>query len=151
MDMGLFAEEHRRKTDFLRQCGRYRLAAEKFLTYGDLLQPLNPDGTVPTFEEDGFGWATRHRATVPLAEGRLWRAEDGHLGVILANYDDQPVTFAYSIDPAEHGLKGGKYELQEIGLDGVVKIGAASGRIVRKEVIPAASIRVIEIAPQGKP
>jgi len=151
MDMGLFAEEHRRKTDFLRQCGRFRLAAGKFLIYGDLLQPLQPENSVPTFEEDGFGWNIRRRATVPLAEGRLWRAEDGHLAVILANYDDQPVTFAYAVDPAEHGLKGGRYELQDLGLDGPVKIGLASGRIARKEVIPAASIRVIEIAPQGKP
>jgi hypothetical protein len=146
MDMGLFEEQHRRKADFLRQCGRYRLAAGKFLIYGDLIEPIQAQNAVPTFEEDGFGWGRFRRGSAPLAEGRLWCAEDGSLGVVLANYDDKPVSFDYSLDPAQFGLKGGRYELSEVSPDGTVKLGPVSGRVARKEVIPPAAIKVIEIA-----
>ena len=146
MDVGLFDEENQAKADFLRQCGRYRVAASKFLTYGEMLEPVEPRNMIPTFEDDGFGWVTRHRGTAPLAEGRLWRSEDGRLGVILANYDDQPLPFEFSVDPARFGLKNGRYELSEVRPEGGVRLGTASGTVARKEVLPAAAIRVIEIA-----
>jgi hypothetical protein len=149
MDIGLFAEGNDRKVDFFRLCGQYHVAMAKFLTYGDLLEPLEPRTPVPTFNEE-FGWTVKHPGTAPLAEGRLWRAEDGHLGVIMANYDDQPVTFEYSIDPAKFGVKAGRYDLSETGPDGATRLGTVSGLVARKETLRPASIKVIEIAPASE-
>jgi hypothetical protein len=150
MDMGLFEEPQRRKADFFRQCGQYRVAASKYLVYGELLQPVTPQNTIPTFDDDGFGWSTKHRGTAPLAEARLWRAEDGRLAVFLANYDDKAVPFEYTVDPAEFGLKGGRYELTELSPEGSRRLGPVSGRVTRKEAIPPAAIRVVEIAAAGR-
>lgn len=148
MNVALFASGHARKIEYLRACARYRVAAAKFLTYGQMLEPLQPQKPVPAFQEDGFGWGVKHRGTVPSAEGRLWRSEDNHLGVVLANYTDQPVAFEWQVHPAEHGLKGNRFALAEIGPDSSKPLGKISGAIGRNETLGPAQIRIIEIAPE---
>ncbi len=106
MDFGLMKPEYARKAEYLRQCGRVRVAANKYLTYGQLLGPVEPVKPVATFTEDGFGWNSPHNGAVPAAEARLWRAEDGRLALFFANYTDQPVPFGYRIEPARFGLQG---------------------------------------------
>ena len=104
MSFGLFKPEHRRKAEYLRECGRQRVAGARYLTFGRLLGPVEPAKPVPTFSEDGFGWNRPHRGTVPAAEARLWQSEDGRLGIFFANYVDETVAFPYRIDPARFGL-----------------------------------------------
>jgi hypothetical protein len=150
IDFGLFQPEHVAKAEYFRQCGRYRVASRKFLTYGRLLQPVEPSKPVPTFTEDVFGWQTKHRGAVPAAEARLWQAEDGHLGVFIANYIGDPVGFSWEIDPARFGLAGGRCQLAEITPGGTSPLGAVAGAIRRTEELGPARIKVIEIAPAGK-
>ena len=147
MDPGFFKPEYAEKAAYFRQCGRYRLAASKFLTYGRMLRPIEPSNPVPSFSEDGFGWQTKHRGTVPSAEARLWQSEDGHLGIFLASYVSEPVSFSYDLDPAEFGLKPGHVRLTEITPDGPVPIGAVSGVLHRTEELAPRQIKAIEIAP----
>ncbi len=150
MNFGLFKPKHSKKVDYLRQCGRYRVAAKKFLTYGRLLKPIEPTKSVPTFSEDGFGWGMYEKsrvATVPGAEARLWQSEDGHLGIFLANYIDKEISFSYSIDPSKYGLKAGSYQLTEITPQGSVPIIEVSGTFERTETLGPRKIKVIEIAP----
>ena len=147
MDFGLFAPQHSEKVDYFKQCGEYRVAALKFLTYGRLWGPVRPANSIPTFKDDGFGWRTKHVGTVPCAEGRLWQSEDGHLGVVMANYVNEELPFAYSIDPADYGLKAGSYRLREITPDGTIPIESVSGTIERTENLGPRKIKVIEIVP----
>ena len=146
MTFGLFEPAYAAKADYFRQCGRYRVAAKKFLTYGQLLGPLEPSQPVPTFTEEGFGWQQKHSGTVAGAEGRLWKAEDGHLGVFLANYLDERVAFPYRIDPADFGLKGGEYVLTELSPDGSKALARVKGPVQRTEALGPGQIQVIEIA-----
>jgi hypothetical protein len=148
MHVDLFTEPYARKADYLRACARYRIAGSKFLTYGDLLGPIEPQKPVPTVEEDGFGWGVKRRAAIPAAEGRLWRSEDGRLGVFLVNYTGEPVPFHFRIDPAVHGVKGARYALTEVSPDGAKPLGKASGAVLRSELLAPAGIRLIEIAPE---
>ncbi len=60
-----------------------------------------------------------------MAEGRLWRAEDGSLAVFFANYGDARVTFRYRVEPAKFGLKGAAVE--------------------RSETLEPASVKVVEV------
>ncbi|MEK7404041.1 MAG: DUF6259 domain-containing protein [Acidobacteriota bacterium] len=145
IDFGLFRPVHAGKAAYFRLCGKYRIAAKKFVTYGQLLGPVEPANTVPTFTEDYFGWQTKHRGTVPSAEARLWRSEDGHLGVFLANYVETPVSFSYKIDPAQYRLEGGRYRLWELTPEGAVSLGAVSGTVIRTEELGPQKIKVIEI------
>jgi hypothetical protein len=148
MNVDLFKPEYAGKADYLRACARYRIAGSKFLTYGDLLGPIEPQKPVPMVEEDGLGWRVKRRASIPAAEGRLWRSEDGRLGVFLANYTGEPVPFALRIDPSEHGLKGARFTLTEVSPDGARPLGKAAGIIERSEMLAPAQLKLIEIAPE---
>lgn len=146
MGFGLMKPEHARKLDYLRECARYRVAGGRFLTFGRLLEPVTPLKPVPTFSEDVFGWQRKHRGTVPAAEARLWQAEDGRLAVFFANYVDEPVRFAYRVDPARFGLKGGRYQVRELRPAGEGTAEAVSGVVERTEELAPRRIKAIEIA-----
>lgn len=144
-DFGLFQPQYARKIDYFRQCGKYRIAAGKYLTYGRLLQPVESVPPVPSFEEDGLGWNIKHRGKVPSAEARLWQAEDSRLALILASYVDEPVKFTWTLDPAKFGLASGRYRLSELKPEGPSPLGAAAGAIRRTEDLGPAAIKVVEI------
>jgi hypothetical protein len=149
MNLRMFQPEFERKVTYLRQCAQTRVANAKFLTYGQLLQPIEPLQAVPTFSEDVFGWYEKHQGVVPVAEGRLWRSEDGHLGVFLANYVDQEVTFSYRVDPNAFGLPGDAVMLNDVTPDGTRSLGQASGVLQRTERLGPAEIKVIEVSPSS--
>jgi len=150
MDFGLFKPKYSLKVEYLRQCGQYRVAAKKFLTYGRLLQPIEPTNSVPTFSDDGFGWGMYEKsrvASVPSAEARLWKSEDNHLGLFLVNYIDKEVPFSYSIDPTKFGLKAGSYRLIELTPQSTEPIAEVSGILKRTVTLNPREIKVIEIVP----
>jgi hypothetical protein len=148
MNFSLFKPEHAEKAAYLRQCARYRVAAKKYLTYGRLVEPIESSTAVPQFSDDQFGWNTKHRGTAPLAEGRLWQAEDGKLGVLLANYSDQEIPFTWRVDPGRYGMKGGAYKLADLTPEGTRALDTVTGAIERTEKLGARQLRVVEIAPR---
>jgi len=150
MDLGLFQAQHRSKVAYLKRCGQYRVATSKFLTLGRLWGPIEPSNHVPGFQLADLGWGmyeSMRTAQVPKAEARLWQAEDGSLGVFMANYVDEEVPYAYTIDPEKYGLHAERYHLTKIGPDGAASLGTVTGAIKRKEVLGPRMIRVIEISP----
>jgi hypothetical protein len=146
MSLNLFKPENSVKAEYLRQCGRFRVATQRYLVNGHLLGPLEPENPVPTFTDEGFG-RDKHKGTVPAAEGRLWQDENGRLAVFLANYIDAPVEFKYRIDPAKFGLGGKRFEVKEITLEASGPISTVTGTVQRSETLGARKIKVIEIAP----
>jgi hypothetical protein len=95
------------------------------------------------------GWQARdrHIGTMPSAEGRLWQSEDGHLGILLANYVDTEIPFTYRLDPTAFGLKSPKYQLTEITPQGAQPIGTVAGPIERTDQLAPRKIKLIELAP----
>jgi hypothetical protein len=152
MEMDLFKPEHRTKAEYLRACGRLRVATKPFLVYGRLLAPIDPLKPVPTFTEDGFGWNKDvHTGAAPAAEGRLWQDESGNLAAFLANYTGAPVEFPYRIDPSQFGLAGGRWELKEINPEGSKPLATVKGVVERSETLAPRELKVIEISlPEGK-
>ena len=86
-------------------------------------------------------------AQVPSAEGRLWQSQDGHLGIFLANYVDEEISFSYIINPEKYGLDADSYQLTEITSDGAFPLTKITGAIERKEILEPQKIKVIEISP----
>ena len=157
MGLDLFKPENAGKAEYLRKCAHYRVATRQFLEYGRMLAPVEPENSVPTFTELGFGhdssWQNDpghyHPGTVPAAEGRLWQAENGHLAVFLTNYSDSPEEFKYKIDPGKYGLGGKSFELKDLSPQGAVSIGKVTGAVERTESLAPRGIKVIEIVPVG--
>jgi len=152
MNLDLFKPENHTKADYLRACGRLRVATKPFLIYGRLLGPIEPQKPVPTFTEEGFGRNKDvHTGTAPAAEGRLWQDENGNLAVFLANYTDAPVEFKYRIDPAQFGMAGGSWDLKEIAPEGSKALTTVKGAVERNETLAPRELKVIEIsAAEGK-
>jgi hypothetical protein len=157
MGLDLFKPENSSKAEYLRKCAHYRVATKQYLQYGRMLEPIQPENSVPTFTEDGFGhdssWQNDpghyHKGTAPAAEGRLWQAENGHLAVFLANYTDAPVEYKYGVDPAKFGLKGMRFELNELSPEGAVPLPTVTGTVQRTESLGPKKLKVIEITPAG--
>lgn len=148
MGFSLFRPEHTEKAAYLRRCAQYRTAAGKYLTYGRMMTPLESISAIPYFEDAQFGWNQKHSGKAPLAEGRLWQAEDGKLAVVLANYADREISFHWRIEPRAYGWNHPSYTLAEISPDGIRVIGtpAATPDILQqKETLAPMQIRIIEI------
>jgi len=150
MDLGLFKPGHAKKVEFLKQCGQYRVAGLKFLTFGQLLEPILPVKSIPSFTEENMGWGMYEKlrpASLPCSEARLWRSEDGHLGLVFANYIDAETPFSYALDPLKYGCQAGRFEIKEITPQGAILIDTISGRIERTERLGPRKIKMIEIIP----
>jgi len=150
MDLGLFQPEYARKADYLKKCGQYRVATSKFLTLGRLWGPIEPTNTIPTFRLDDLGWGMYEAirsAQVPSAEAWLWQAQDGHLGIFLANYGDEDIPYAYAINPEKYGLRTERYQLTDITPNGASSLTTMTGVIERQEMLGPQMIKVIEISP----
>jgi len=150
MDLGLFKPEHKEKVGYLKQCGKYRLSTLKYLVNGQLLDPVIPNEKIEKFSDEGFGWGmyeAQRSATVPCAEARLWRSEEGTLAIFFANYVDKEIQFSYLINPADYGLPQGKWSIKELGLKSSKNIGEFTDIIDRTEILEPGMIKVIELVP----
>jgi hypothetical protein len=147
MEFDIMAPEHKAMAEQLRNCGRYRVAARDFLTYGRMWGPIDPARPMPAFQEPGLK-TPDNRAETPSAEARLWQAEDGRLAVLFANYTDEPVEFAWKLNPADYGLRSGHLQLTELTPDGGKPIGAAAAIIQRTETLTPRALRIVVVQGQ---
>jgi hypothetical protein len=150
MDPGLFKPEYKVKADYLKQCGKYRVNALKYLVYGQLLDQVLPLKKMATFSDDGFAPDSDNKQLtreVPCAEARLWKSEEGTLAIFFANYTDQSISFPFKIDPADFGYPKGKWQTREIGLKSDESTGTYTGAIDRTEILGPGRIKVIELLP----
>jgi hypothetical protein len=105
MGFELFEPQHAKKAAYLKQIGKYRVAARKFLTFGELVEVLQPANPVETITETWPDHGNNPRtATLPSIQAAIWKAEDNSLGVFLANYLEEDNTIEFIMDPAEYGL-----------------------------------------------
>ena len=70
--------------DWTKRVSRFRAGvARDYLVYGRMLRPWTVSGVT----ERDFGWGKE-----PLVQSATWQAQDGRVGVVLANYADLPET-----------------------------------------------------------
>ncbi len=151
MGFELFKPEHANKAAYLKKIGKYRLAAKKFLTYGELVGVIKPTNNIQNITEIWPDHENKPRnATLPGIQGAVWKAEDGTLGVFLANYLEKENTVEFTIDPLVYGLKADAagWTITQISPEGNLLEGTIpSGLIKRTETLGPWEIRVLEINP----
>lgn len=150
MDLGLFKPEYKEKVEFLKKCGKFRMATLKYLVFGQLLEPVIQEEQIETFTDNGFGWGMyedQRSACIPCAEARIWKSEKGTLAVFFANYVDEQIKFHFRITPLDYGLTEEAWQIKEIKQESTRDIGEFTGTLDRTELLDPGMIKVIEFVP----
>jgi len=149
MGLELFKPEHAKKAAYLQKIGKHRIAAKKFLTFGELLDLVEPINDIETITEPWPDHGNNFRtATLPSIQGSIWKAEDGTLGVFLANYLEKKNTIEFAVDPTKYGLDGASagYSITQIRPEGNRPLPSAPRGILRRtETLGPWDIRILEI------
>ncbi len=136
----------RKQLRFLRSLAEKRRIAKKFLLEGELLKPLEPEGSLETisvvereFERD---WIIE----VPVVRNSVWKAQDGTVGIVLVNTVEKTVPFRYRMDMRDYGCGGGDLFRVRL-LDGRLDEGKMYERTVieRTETLQPFEIVILEV------
>ncbi len=95
----------RPSADFLRRCAQVRVRLNDYLAHGRMLRVPALSGEVPKLTAD-WQWSGEWPVTLPAVQTGAWRAADGRVALILANFSPQPVTAGLRPPLAEYGLTG---------------------------------------------
>jgi len=142
--------KHEKKADYFKKIGKYRVAARKFVTYGELMDLIKPINKIPTVTDI---WVNHNRkvkkATIPSVLGAIWKAEDGSLGILLVNVDDNEREIEYIVDinKYETNIKPDtRFVIKKITPEKIVIIGKSNNtKIKRNDKIKPQEILVLEI------
>ncbi len=142
---------HERKVEYFQSIGKYRVATRKFVTYGELMDLVEPTNKVPTTTDT---WVNHNReikkATIPSVIGAIWKAEDGSLGVFLVNVDNKENEIKYVIDTEKYGVElktDSHFRIDRITPENTFTIGEySSNKIERREKMKPYEIKVLEIS-----
>ncbi|MHC4653970.1 MAG: DUF6259 domain-containing protein [Planctomycetota bacterium] len=149
MDLKLFRPEHTKKVAYLKKVGKCRVAARKFLTFGELVGLIEPKNDVKAITETWPDHGNNPRtATLPCIQGSIWKAEDGTLGIFLANYLEKNNTIEFKIDPTMYGTGAASagYRVTQIQPEGNhIEERAKEGILKRTEKLGPWEIRILEI------
>ena len=157
MGFELFNPEHAKKAAYLKKVGKYRIAGKKFLTFGELVDLVNPTSDIGTITEPWPDHGNNPRnATLPGIQGAVWKAEDGTLGIFLTNYLEKDNTIEFTIDPARYGVAApsAKFAITQLAPEGLPAIcvegehseGTVTSPIIRRtETLGPYQIRLLEI------
>jgi hypothetical protein len=149
MDLQLFKPEHVKKAAYLKKIGKYRVAAKKFLTFGELVDLIEPINDVKTITETWPDHGNHPRtAILPTIQGSVWKAADGTLGIFLANYLEKNNTIEFRIDPTEYGIRASSagYTMTQIQPKGNHIEERIKDRILKRtEKLGPWEIRILEI------
>lgn len=86
----IMADDNRSAAEYLRTLARVRRSAHQFVTYGRFLGLITPSGDNPRVTGEGSGsFSGSYTIDTPSVIGSAWQAEDGSLGVLLANISDE--------------------------------------------------------------
>ncbi|MBT3288016.1 MAG: hypothetical protein HN380_11775, partial [Victivallales bacterium] len=122
----LLAEANREKLDFMIRASQVRLAAQKFMVHGQLLDEIRPTEPVPSMTVT-WNRRTAHPATLPAAQGTIWRSLDGELAAVFFNAADEPRELAWQVKPADWGIKGDAWLVERLLTEGTVPTQTTEG------------------------
>lgn len=141
------APEAAKEAEFLRNLARCRRFGHKYLVYGRFLGLLDVGGSNPTLSGEGsnsFGGGS-YSIDTPAVIASAWQAEDGSLGVALANMSDEPRSVEMSLPVKAAGLRSSGLVVSCHGPEGETEAGASpSAR--QKLTVPARSGLVVSAA-----
>ncbi len=85
----MFSPEHKKKLEYFKDLGHVHYAGRKYFVYGEFLyQSESEDRCKET--------------NIPLQMSTVWRAEDGSLALIVANFSENPASFHVDINLSDY-------------------------------------------------
>lgn len=143
----LLEPKHAAKLDFMLQASELRLAAKDFTVYGQLLDEIRPLEPVPAMT---VTWHrnTAHAATLPSAQGTLWRSADGRLAALFFNAADEHRELAWELVPGDWGLTGDHWLVERLYGQGSVPVEFQDGfSLSRRERLAPYEVRALVFRP----
>jgi hypothetical protein len=140
--------KRKKNIDFLVHIARLKHnAGYKFLSLGEMQQPLTFINTLPVLEAEQQPWAQGNR-TMPAIIHTVWKAPDGTLGLIFCNVSESEQQASYTIDISDYGLPGhGRFVVRELFDNGASRVVGRYQQptITRTETLPARRALLLEI------
>ncbi|MBI4244308.1 MAG: hypothetical protein HY606_09490 [Planctomycetes bacterium] len=139
--------EQPKAANYLKNLGKARHSARKFLLYGQMLTPPRLDKELPTISFEW--WANSPTATSPAVLYSAWKSPDGAIGLVFTNISESSQTISYSLNLKDYGLPGGnKYIVNRVGEDGELTVLSdyQSSDISRSESLEPYSALVLEMS-----
>ncbi len=131
---------------FLRECARMRHLLRDWLANGRMVRPPALSGPMPTLTAD-WQWSGVWPVTLPAVQTGAWRARDGRVVVILANFSPQPVTVTAKLDLADYGyVAGAAPRVTARRTDGDSPAGTWANGVTPPITVPAEQVLAFELA-----
>ncbi|MBN2457459.1 MAG: hypothetical protein JXB29_13155 [Sedimentisphaerales bacterium] len=146
MGFEILLPEHSKKAAFLRKIGQYRIAAKKFITYGELVDTIAHHQVVTEYWSDRNG--NPYSVTLPVIQGSVWKGPNGSLSILLVNYLEREESIDLEIDLESYGLKTrtNAYQVSQIHPDNTQVKSVINEAVFRyTEVMGPWEICVLEI------
>lgn len=143
----LLEPKHDAKLDFMLRASELRLAAKDFTVLGQLLDEIRPLEPVPPLT---VTWhrTTPHPATLPSAQGTIWRAADGRLAALFFNAAAEPRELAWKLVPGDWGLAGDAWLVERLYAAGSVPAEfQTGGELSRRERLAPYEVRALVFRP----
>lgn len=117
----IMADENRDEAEYLRTLARTRRFAHQFVTYGRFLGLVTPTGDNPGLTVEGSGsFSGSYKIETPSVIGSAWQAEDGALGVLLANVSDKEREVEVHLPLIRSGITASEgFTIERFGPDGL--------------------------------
>ena len=146
----LLDKEQRPKFDFMLTASKLRVAAKKFMVFGQLVDEVRPLKKVPPIT---ITWNRRrpYTLTLPSAQGTIWRSRTGdEMAVAMFNGCGEKRELNYSIEPGKWlSKKSENWIIKRLKTTGgaISDAKVQGSKIIRKEILAPYEVRIITISP----
>ena len=133
-----------KEAEFLRNLARCRRFGHKFLVYGRFLGMLDAGGDNPPVKGEGTGsFGGTYPIDLPAVLASSWQAEDGTIGIALANTSDEE----HEVDVRLPGIRASKgLKVAMFGPEGELSVRKTDSA-VQKVKVPARSAVILAASP----
>ncbi len=132
----IMAEDNRDEAAYLRALARTRRFAHRFVVYGRFLGLVTPTGDNPRVKGEGSGsFSGAYEIDTPSVIGSAWQAEDGSLGILLANLSGEEREVEAHLPLVEAGIRASKgFTVERFGPEGLESSERATSADLRARV-----------------
>ena len=131
---------------FLRTCAQLRYQLADYLAHGRMLRPPTVTNQLPVLTAD-WAWRNEWPISLPAVQTAAWRAKDGRIVLLFANFTTAEQSVTFKFDPAEYGLGAGQVTMVKrtaSSAEAPTKVPAAWAPTV---TIPAEQVIAYELTP----